>query len=76
MADTPLVFGEWLRFQVDRDDPVGDIARDLLEDHDAPLRAKQRQELEDYLIRLQASQQALAALQEAWDEWSGGARRA
>ena len=71
MADGSLGFGEWLRFQVDRDDPVGDIARDLLEDQYAPLATEQRQEIEDYLHRIQASHLALAALREAWDEWSG-----
>ena len=61
MANTTMGFGDWLRFQVDRDDPVGDIARDLLEDQDAPRAMEQRQEIEDYLHRIQA----------AWNEWSG-----
>ncbi len=63
-------FGDWLPFQVDRDDPVGDIARDLLEDPYAPRDAETLQEIEDYLRRLHASRQALAALRDAWAEWS------
>jgi hypothetical protein len=63
-------FPDWLVRQAHRDDPVGDIARDMLDDPRWPNGERLLAEYFDYLIAERASQLALQALQQAWDEWS------
>ena len=59
----------WLAQQARRDDPVGDCARDMLDDPDWPPTATTFEAARAYLESVHASRQAIAALREAWDEW-------
>ena len=70
MTTTDLTFRDWLIRQAHRDDPVGDIARDMLDDPDWPAGDGILADYRDYLTSVSASSLALAALQQAWDEWS------
>jgi uncharacterized protein YozE (UPF0346 family) len=63
-------FRDWLIRQAHRDDPVGDIARDMLDDPEWPASDGILAEHRDYLTSVNASPVALNALQQAWDEWS------
>jgi uncharacterized protein YozE (UPF0346 family) len=64
--DTFLV---WLAQQARRDDPVGDSARDMLDDPDWPPTATSFETAWAYLESVNASQKAIEALREAWNEW-------
>ncbi len=59
----------WLAQQARRDDPVGDCARDMLDDPDWPQTATTFDTAHAYLTSINASTNALDALREAWDEW-------
>ncbi len=71
MSGSQLAFSFWLAQQARRDDPVGDIARDMLDDPDWPQGDFTLADYRMYLESVRASQSALAALQQAWDEWGG-----
>ncbi|MCO5176521.1 MAG: sterile alpha motif-like domain-containing protein [Thermomicrobiales bacterium] len=62
-------FLTWLALQAQRDDPVGDCARDMLDDPEWPSEATTYATARVYLESVQASSLAIAALREAWDEW-------
>ncbi len=64
--DTFLV---WLAQQARRDDPVGDCARDMLDDPDWPPTATTFETARAYLESVEASPKAIEALREAWSEW-------
>jgi uncharacterized protein YozE (UPF0346 family) len=64
--DTFLV---WLAQQARRDDPVGDCARDMLDDPDWPPTATTFETARAYLESVKASPKAIEALREAWSEW-------
>jgi uncharacterized protein YozE (UPF0346 family) len=59
----------WLAQQARRDDPVGDCARDMLDDPDWPPSVTTFETARTYLESVNASPQAMAALREAWEEW-------
>lgn len=64
-----VTFNTWLGLQSDRDDPVGDLARDAASDPDWPdVEALDR--LQDHIIgAANAGSPALPALERAWAEW-------
>jgi hypothetical protein len=64
-------FKTWLRSQADRDDPVGDLARDALQDRDWPRGAARLATLDEHLYELGAIRDAHVALWRAWAEWRG-----
>lgn len=61
-------FHRWLLTQVDRNDPVGDLAMDANRDKTFPTGASTRRELERYLSR--HGDDVVRALREAWREFS------
>jgi uncharacterized protein YozE (UPF0346 family) len=65
-----VTFLEWLARQARRRDAVGDLARDTRKDGDWPPPGKpSRSKLRAYLEARGAIPAALAALDQAWDEW-------
>lgn len=62
-------FLTWLALQAQRDDAVGDCARDMLDDPDWPPAATTYPTARAYLESVHASRLAIEALREAWDEW-------
>lgn len=64
-------FWEWLIANEGRDDPVGDLAGDAIDDPEFPKDAKHFQELFLYLERVGGSWQALGAVKDAWTEYAG-----
>lgn len=69
-TSTNLTFIDWLIRQAHRDDPIGDIARDMLDDPHWPESGTILADFRDYLTSVRASDLALQALQQAWNEWS------
>lgn len=67
-----MTFAQWLKIQIDRDDPIGDIARDAAMDtrrkpHQNTLTAWQT-----FLSSAGASAVAQRALIEAWEAYEAG----
>ncbi len=60
-----MSFTDWLLDQRHRDDPVGDLARDVAMDDDWP-ESDELEECSDYLMGKRAAQ---AALHRAWSEY-------
>ena len=69
MASQNDSFLVWLAKQARRDDPVGDSARDMLDDPDWPPIATTFETARAYLESVHASPKAIEALREAWTEW-------
>ena len=69
MSQSNGSFLAWLALQAQRDDAVGDCARDMLDDPDWPTTATTFETARDYLDSVNASRLAIEALREAWDEW-------
>jgi hypothetical protein len=66
-----LTFIQWLKQQRDRDDPVGDLARDAASDRRFP-RSNSLVRLQAYLaFDTYAIDLAQIALVRAWAEWQG-----
>ena len=67
-------FHRWLMLQIKRDDPIGDLARDVKIDHERrgkwPYAAVDREEYVQYLAYTGACIGACDALVEAWEEWT------
>jgi uncharacterized protein YozE (UPF0346 family) len=64
-----ITFYEFLMGQLDRDDPIGDLANDAKRKNDAP-KGKVNYEIWcGHLIRNRACSEALDALKEAWYEY-------
>jgi len=64
-------FFSWLMEQVERDDPVGDLANDTLRDKDLP--NIENESLKQWLIHLKrknACPMAIVALKDAWKEYN------
>ncbi len=61
-------FHRWLQEQRDRNDPVGDLATDVLRDKSFPVGAATRREARAYLSRY--GEHVLLALRQAWREFS------
>ncbi len=64
-------FTGWLLRQRDRGDPVGDLARDALEDRTWPVLAEDHAAFHQHLVLLGAMDLAMEALDRAWDEYEG-----
>ena len=62
-------FTRWLGAQTERQDPVGDLARDVAADRDWPLSAKTVESYEGYLARRGADPNVISALFDAWAEY-------
>jgi uncharacterized protein YozE (UPF0346 family) len=62
-------FFRWLKRQVERDDPIGDLAEDVLRDTSFPKSTEAREVLRDYLETKRACTEALVALDEALAEF-------
>jgi uncharacterized protein YozE (UPF0346 family) len=62
-------FGQWLISNLGRDEPIGDLARDIDGDSDFPRAASHFQELVSYTEQRGACAGALDALAEAWMEY-------
>jgi hypothetical protein len=63
-------FSEWLFCQVDRDDPVGDIAMDSQEFDDLPKNAGYYK-IYRYMKSKNACSEAISALKDAFKEYKG-----
>jgi len=61
-------FTGWLKRQHRRNDPIGDLARDVLRDPNWP-RGRTLKPFLEYLTRQGASERARAALEKAWREY-------
>ena len=70
-----MTFTKWLRGQVGRDDPVGDLAGDAEQDSGWPAKGQTLTFYHRYLEAHGACPDALRALALAWEEYLG-ARRA
>ena len=62
-------FTDWLLQQADRDDPVGDLSRDVARDPDWPGSSRSLSRLLVYLHNRGACEGAIAVLRAAWREW-------
>jgi uncharacterized protein YozE (UPF0346 family) len=64
-----LTFYNYLKKQKNRDDPVGDLAADVLADKSFPKNVSCRTELLEYLNNTGACYEALTAAKEAFTEY-------
>lgn len=67
-------FTAWLRRQIQRPDPIGDLARDCKNDRNWPRVVRTFEEAATYLdgIEPKASPAAMRALERAWEAFSRG----
>ena len=65
----PNTFPNWLSLQTERQDPIGDLARDAAADHSWPRSAKTVESYERYLAQRGADPNAIIALFHAWAEY-------
>ena len=63
-------FYRWLKKQVQRDDPIGDLANDAKSDSTFPVSSNSFEEITHYLMMRDACSEAIVALREAWDEFT------
>jgi len=64
-------FTTWLLQQVDRNDPIGDLAGDVARDSDWPAGGRSLSRFLVYLRNRGACDGAIQALRAAWREWQG-----
>ena len=64
-----IPFYRWLLKQQDRDDPIGDLAKDIQRDKSFPIRTSSLQKLKDHLITKSPCDEAIQALEEAHAEF-------
>lgn len=62
-------FFRWLMRQLKREDPIGDLARDVETDSSFPRTSNSLEALHSHLIRMHAIPEALVALDEGWREF-------
>lgn len=62
-------FFKWLLRQLNRDDPIGDLAKDVKRDSNFPKTAKTREIIYSYIAHQRASREALVAFDESWIEF-------
>lgn len=67
-------FHRWLGQQKGRNDPIGDLAGDVLSDKEFPVTAKSSAQVRRYMESKWASDVALDALKNAWAEFNGSNR--
>lgn len=70
MAREDEDFGAWLIQQKDRDDPIGDLARDALGDALFPFPAGDVETIRRYITR-RGSWEARETLEDGVEEWGG-----
>jgi hypothetical protein len=70
-----MTFTSWLRKQIRRDDPVGDLARDVVVDPTWP-HTRGYFGFHWYLQKIRACEGAQRSLSQAWAEWSQIGRNA
>lgn len=63
-------FTQWLKQQNRRNDPVGDLARDVVADEDWPKYVRSPVQFQDYLESVSASTPAQEALDHALNEYA------
>lgn len=63
-------FHRWIEQQAKRDDPVGDLARDIQRDRHFPSQETTIDGLQGYIRRRATSSAPLQALRQAWDEFA------
>lgn len=64
-----MTFNQWLKIQVKRDDPIGDLARDSAVDERRKPHNGNRTTWHNFLGAAGACGEAHLALDEAWDEY-------
>lgn len=64
-----MFFTSWLKRQIERDDPVGDLARDVKLDKQFPRGSNSYRRIESYLISSGACSGARSSLRKAWTEY-------
>lgn len=69
-AATPSAFYIWLQKKKRRDDPIGDLARDVAEDSSFPSSETNIERLRLHLMHKRACAEALCALDEGYREFS------
>lgn len=62
-------FAHWLRKQTERNDPVGDLARDAAQDRIFPVDTSSGPKLRSYLRSINACNGAMEALEQALAQW-------
>ena len=65
----PNTFTNWLRLQIDRQDPIGDLARGAAEDRMWPRSGKTVEGYERYLALRGTDPTVITALFDAWAEY-------
>ncbi|MEX0807728.1 MAG: YozE family protein [Dongiaceae bacterium] len=68
-------FTAWLRSQVHRHDPIGDLARDAADDTTFPIHTNSKTKLRSYLYSKHACDGAQRALDKAHSAWSSESER-
>ncbi len=63
-----MTFKTWLMSQVKRDDPVGGLAREVLQDRTWP-RTQDTVKLRQYMVKRGSVEKALLALGQAYSEY-------
>jgi len=64
-----MTFNQWLKIQVKRDDPIGDLAKDSATDERRKPHNGNRAAWHNFLSAAGACSEAHLALDEAWDEY-------
>lgn len=67
-----MTFTQWLRTQIDRDDPIGDVARDAAMDTRRKPHQNTLMAWQTFLSTAGASTVAQRALIEAWEAYEAG----
>jgi uncharacterized protein YozE (UPF0346 family) len=62
-------FHKYMTAQVDREDPIGDLARDMRDDRNWPAGRETRQRLLNHLVSAHACEDALTVFDAAWKEY-------
>jgi len=65
----PLGFSNWLFKQRERDDRIGDLARDAIADNTWPRQASKKNSFLAYLKKVSACDDAISSFKEAWIEF-------
>ncbi|OKI14178.1 YozE family protein [Streptomyces sp. CB03911] len=72
MSNEPNDFRAWLLRHVDEQSPIGDLARDVRDDHEWPEGEPESFELyNEYLESMNACIDALDVLEDAWSRYDG-----
>jgi len=69
-----MTFKAWLMLQMKREDPVGDLARDVLKDRTWP-RTQDTVKLRQHMVKRSAIESALLALDRAYSEYQKQSER-